>query len=340
MRALFRCDAGEGAGFGHLSRCLALAEALALDGVEPIFAGHFEGAAGALCGEAGFARHDCVRPIGDADEEASVTDHLQATLAPDFWVFDSYKIREDTLAALKARGIRVVLIDDFATLSDYSVNAVLNFTCNAPHLAYPGAASLLLGPQYFLARRALVATREASIAKERAGPVKNLLIAIGGADPHGLAARLVRALAGLGADLRLRIVTDQPGDIAQYLPHFAADSALLGRQPNLGALIADADACITGGGLIKYECAYLGVPAAAIAQNAGQDAESASFAKAGLVHDLGQHDQTSDAQLRTRLAQFLADDAGRASMAKRMRAPFPPDPAAIASRAILDALEL
>ena len=90
MKALFRCDATAKVGFGHLSRCLALAEALRLEGVAALFAGQFDGAAIAKIGEAGFDYAALSDPV-NTREARDETGSLTLDGAFDFVVLDSYQ---------------------------------------------------------------------------------------------------------------------------------------------------------------------------------------------------------------------------------------------------------
>jgi len=337
VKALFRCDATAHVGFGHLSRCLALAEALRLKGVEALFAGHFDNSAQSKIADAGF---ECA-PISDPVNTHDARDEISSLLsggAFDFVVLDSYLADENYLTGLAAMGPALVVIDDFRLLADYPCDAVLNFTWEAPDLGYPDGPALLLGPHYLLVRRTLVERRAASAARERPQTPRNLLILIGGADPKGLAVRLVQILAETHTDLCLRVIVEDTDAMKALISHFAPDSAALPRQPDISDHLAWADAAVTGGGLIKYESAYMGVPVAAIAQNEGQDGETQVFASAGLVHDLGLADTVSDTELAARLDQFLTDAALRLTMAARMREAFIPDPSANAAQTLLEAI--
>lgn len=316
MKAVFRCDATRDIGFGHLSRCIALAEALRLEGTTCHFSGEYDAAAEDQIATAGF---DC--------EDAS----------PDFLVVDSYRIDGSDLAALKDAGHRVVLFDDFCALDAYPVDVILNFTVEGPTYNYPEGPELVRGPQYTPARRKLVEARSRSIERPRGGAVRNLFVAIGGSDPKGIAARLVAILRDKHSDLCLHALSPD-GDLSAMLAEFADGSRVLPRQPDLSEQFVWADAVVSGGGLIKYESAYMGVPCAAIAQNVGQDGESKAFAGAGLVFDLGLADDVSDEQLAGDLDSFLSDAQMREAMTSRMREAFPADPAAHAARAILEAL--
>lgn len=334
MRVLFRCDATADIGFGHLSRCIALAEAMRLSGAECVFAGQFDTAAADQVRAAGFACESLASPIN----AKGAMEELADLPRPQAIVLDSYRADETYIAELGTGGHRVVVLDDFRALSAYPCDVVLNFTWEAPSLSYPEGPTLLLGPHYLPARRRLVEQRAHSIERDRTGPIRNALIAVGGSDPKGITARLLRCLAGQTENITVRAIAQNPEELEPLLESFAPGSEILPRQRDLSDQLLWADAAITGGGLIKYESAYMGVPVAAIAQNEGQDGETQVFAKAGLVFDLGLADSVSDAQLAQALGIFLSDAALRKAMAERMREAFIADPGAHAAHAILEAV--
>jgi UDP-2,4-diacetamido-2,4,6-trideoxy-beta-L-altropyranose hydrolase len=337
MSAVFRCDATANIGFGHLSRCIALAEAFRLSDVGSTFAGMFDAAAKDQIDVAGFDHVDLAGPVNTEAVDRQVSDMMTREPAS-FIVVDSYRADESYLAGLKALGTAIVVFDDFGALENYPCDVVLNFTWEAGSYGYRKGPLLLLGPHYFPARRQLVELRPRSIERQRRGAIRNLLIAIGGADPKRIAARLVRILREEHSQMCLRIIAASESDLTDMLIGFAPGSLVVPRQPDLSEQLLWADACVTGGGLIKYESAFMGVPAAAISQNDGQAGETRALTRAGLVFDLGLADERSDEELASALDRFFADDALRDGLAMRVREVFPPDPSAHAARAIVEAV--
>ena len=137
----------------------------------------------------------------------------------------------------------------------------------------------------------------------------------------------------------LRIIAEDGPEIDSLIAQFAPGSAVVPRQPDISDQFLWADVAITGGGLIKYESAYMAVPVAAIAQNEGQDRETRVFSRAGLAHDLGLADAVTDADLTASLDRFLGDASLRRAMASRMRDAFVADPSANAAQTLLEAIE-
>jgi spore coat polysaccharide biosynthesis predicted glycosyltransferase SpsG len=337
MKAVFLCDATAQVGFGHLSRCIALAEALRLFDIRSTFAGLFNAAAQDLIGVSGLEYVNLAGPVNSEAADQQLPDVI-TTQCASFVVIDSYRADEHYLSNLSALGIATVVVDDFGALERYPCDVVLNFTWEAPSLVYSGGARFLLGPAYFPARRKLVELRPRSIERQRRGAIRNLLIAIGGADPKRIAAKLARALRKNHSEICLRVIGANEADSADMVIGFAPGSIVLPRQPDLSEQLVWADASITGGGLIKYESAFMGVPAAAVSQNGGQAGETRALTRAGLVFDLGLADDRNEGELATALDRFLGDDDLRDGLAARGRETFPADPSAHAAGAIVEAI--
>lgn len=285
MKIVFRCDANEATGLGHLSRSLALAEALRRAGGEALFLGHWRGPAFVLLDSAGFAHRSGEFVPGTAEDAAELARSVLAEGADGACV-DSYAINASWLANVTAHGVAAVLIDDFGELSDYSDCAgVLNFTVKTERLDYSGLAPELraLGPDYFPARENLLQLRLGARARSATSPSR-VLIALGGGDRLGLTLPLYRLLHRLKPGVQVRaLLADGPAHAAAEGLNICDFPAVVG---DLAKYYAWADACVTGGGLVKYECAYLGLPMAIFSQSPEQQIETDRFIAAGFGYDL------------------------------------------------------
>jgi UDP-2,4-diacetamido-2,4,6-trideoxy-beta-L-altropyranose hydrolase len=302
VKILFRCDANEATGLGHLSRSLALAEALRRAGGEALFLGHWSGPAFVLLDSAGF-KHRAAEFIPGTAEDAAELARCVIAEGADGACVDSYAIDASWLANVTARGVAAVLIDDFGQLSDYSECAgVLNFTVKTERLDYPGLASELraLGPDYFPARENLLRLRLGSGARSAPSPSR-ILIALGGGDRLGLTLPLYRALQRLQPGVQVRaLLPDGPARAAAQGLNVGDFPAAAG---DLAAHYAWAGACVTGGGLVKYECAYLGLPMAIFSQSPEQQVETDRFIAAGFGYDLAPGGRAEGWEAR--LGEFL-----------------------------------
>ncbi|MCO5060594.1 MAG: UDP-2,4-diacetamido-2,4,6-trideoxy-beta-L-altropyranose hydrolase [Kiritimatiellae bacterium] len=344
MRVLFRCDANSTMGFGHASRCLAWAEALRDEHVDVLFLGSFSDVARARIEEAGFhtiASGGEVNHRGDLEQLIEIV----RSRAVEFVIADSYRLDDRYLSCVRMAGIRMGVIDDFHALTNYDCSLILNFTVGAASFDYPQHVPIrLLGPEYFLCRRALSHNRAQSLRRSRDGEVRNLLVAIAGEDMNSLSLRVINTLAKLRTDLCVRVVLGSTHvgteRIDQQLRLFASGSECLSSVPSLAGLLEWADACIAGGGLIKYESAFMGVPVAVLSQNAGQAMETVNFVREGLAYDLGLATHLNDCALQQGLAAFLGDTSLRSRLSARGLQVFPSHPSQRAARAVTHFLQV
>jgi len=315
---VFRCDATAATGLGHLSRCIALAEAVTELGATTRFVGAFEAPGKKLLASASFSTSD-----------------MPAT-KDDLLVIDGYGF-DAAFVARAAETSSVVLIDDFAALSAYPANiTLLNFTIAASTLPYPAPPKKLLGPGFFLARRSLrEVKKKARTLSPRSATV---LVSIGGVDRHGLSRLVVETLLAIEPAVRVLVAAGQPSaalDEAKTL--LGARGEVTIGAPSLAPLFAQADAVISGGGLTKYEAAYLGIPTAVISQTEEQADETRAFVGAGLAIDLGLGTSASVASLRADIKRTLFDAELRARLRASCAKTFADDPTLAAARALLEA---
>jgi len=94
----------------------------------------------------------------------------------------------------------------------------------------------------------------------------------------------------------------------------------------VASALAEADAVISGGGLMKYEAAYTGLPVAALSQTVHEHLETKSFAAAGLGFAIGLGEAMSDAELGAQLDAFLDDHQLLAALRAACLEVFPEDP--------------
>lgn len=334
--ALFRCDGGVEVGLGHVSRSLALAEALSEEGVAALFVGEFSEQARGLLESAGMEFRAPGGPVGSEADLAALSQLAAERRALGF-IVDSYAVGASFLASLSARAPLAVL-DDFAALGEYDCAAVLNMTVSGVSSTYPtGRATLLLGPEYLLARRAVRRLGRKPAPSARA---ERALVALGGVDRHGLTARVLGALAEVGSSLQVRVVL-RPGDgalgsVQTALTRFASAEVLSGLD-SLASLYAWADVCVGGGGLMKYETALVGLPTGVLAQTEGEARDVVRCAERGFVLELGGPDEQSRPRALD-LARLIQDGEVRTRLYAASAALFGGDPALRAARAVLGAL--
>lgn len=333
------CDGGKDIGFGHVSRCLALAEAFEEHGWTPRFAGRMIDGAEELVARAGYAVTSRPLRVGQEDiaEAATMCYELGATVV----MLDSYTIRPDYLGVLAA-AFPVLLIDDYGALErdDYDGLIVLNPSIIPESISYPSARFVMSGPQFIPFRRDIRSKRPRQVFVRT--KVRRVLVTLGGGDPQNLTQRVVLALAEAVPTVEVWAVVGRGyvwlEQLETSLKACGTGSRVFVQVPNLADLLVETDLLVCGGGMTKFEASYMGVPTLVISLNESQTSESALFSKLGLVIDLGLGAQLSSEQLRHAIQCVTQDDFLRGELANRGWQMFPEDPTCTIVDAFIDVL--
>lgn len=314
MRFVVMADATPATGMGHVSRCLNIANAIRrIDPVVRIvFTGDIVAALQDRILQNGFDVTPEVRPAAD-----------------DIVLHDRYGLDQRAADRLVNGSARVVFVDDFGLLNLSSADAVLNFRVGAEDMFRYGSRHDLLGVSYFPVPAGLKDVRARKTAEGVAPSPARLLIFIGGGASATTENALVSAARTAATDARIRLLSLRPFD--QGLGHDIELSTPSGPiAPHLGW----ASAVLCGGGLLKYEAGYCGLPVACYSQTEGQHADTASLVTRGLTHDLGLASQTPTSRLVARLAAFM-DHEVQAGLRKACLETYPPDSARTLALALL-----
>ena len=325
---LFRCDGTSHTGLGHLSRSIALAEALDDVGCQCAFVGTYDASAAERLRAAGM-HWDTPQTSPWSIEDADALTRIAVRRHALGVVVDSYGLDAEYLDRVATKGPPLLVIDDFAVLSRYPCAAVLNFTSRSGSLLYPGGrVQYFLGPRWLLARRALRRRRADGVRELHRA--RRALIAAGGNDPQDITVPTTEALLACAPRLSVRVVIGanqgtRPA-LERLLARFDGDTRILGDLPDLSRELYWADLCISSGGLTKYEAAYFGIPTGVLSQNDGQLMDTASMEEMGLVVNLGPASQIDATRLGHQLRRLADDGALRESLRQTGLIVLPPDP--------------
>lgn len=329
-QAIFRVDASDAIGTGHLVRCLTLAGALRAHGVEVSFvcrehAGHL----GRLVEQQGYAVG--LLPLSDAfdagDDDnayapwlgASWQDDAAQTRAliealptiPDWLIIDHYAIDQRWEDTMRAAVGNILVIDDLAD-RNHAANLLLDQNL-VPRMQdrYAGKVSsecrLLLGPDYALLQSPYAELHERAIV--RAGRIGRLLVFFGGSDVHDLTSRTLTALLRLNRpDIEVDMVISETSPHAEDIRRqiaVAKNVHLHSGLPSLAPLMAKADLAIGAGGVTTWERLCLGLPALVVTVAENQREIAEELDRRGLVRHLGHHDQVDVTMIETALGDAL-----------------------------------
>lgn len=276
---VFRTGGGMQKGFGHVRRCLSLAESLHLKKAASVFlldGGQIVQRKVASSGFAALAvRHE---------EDVSMTIELCRELQSHVVVVDSYEIKTNYFRSLANANLKVVVIDDLAD-RELPVDLVVNSSPGAEKIEYQGApyTKYLMGSQYALLRQEFTEKPYRTINSQ----IRRVLITIGGTDPNGITLCLMRcvteALDQVHLDVVIGPLFEDVGLIASYAKERAGTTTLHHDPKEMRSLMLSADLALCGGGQTTYELAACGTPSIGIRIADNQTWNLRNLACAGML---------------------------------------------------------
>jgi UDP-2,4-diacetamido-2,4,6-trideoxy-beta-L-altropyranose hydrolase len=321
----FRVDRGPAIGTGHWARCQVLGDAVRAQGAEVTFDEISSSPASFLTGALS-----------------------RGAQGGDWVVLDSYGLDEPWEMEARVAGFRVLTIDD-SPKRHYSADVLLD-----PNLSEQGVHRWLgvvaqhtqvwAGADYLLLRGEFFEAAAGSSSRGGRATVQapHILVSMGGADPPGMALRVVQALTFLkessrelgprgGAAQMLSAVTDFRTTVlggamnaraAELQAAVAAlpDAKYLSSSINVAQLMAEADLCIGAGGITIWERAYMGLPSLVVTLAENQREAVDYFQRLGAHLALGWHEDLEPVELARAIGRALADPVGMRAMAVKAKA--------------------
>jgi spore coat polysaccharide biosynthesis predicted glycosyltransferase SpsG len=241
---LLLTEAGEGIGFGHLTRMAALGECLLNEGIDTRMLVQWEGhAQGNLLGNQSWVLNSAWR---ENPVSAILASQSQKVL------IDSYLLKLNEFMAIIHHGIRVAVLDDFQRL-DYPVDLVINPNVYADQKAYAKkfTQKVVAGSDYVILRSCILNNSKNFLVKKK---LNSILVTLGGSDNHNLGIRLASGLADLG--WKVTLIQPQKSDDSLNKIRILPVQNCNGMVEE----ILNHDLIVCGGGQTLHELAFLGVP--------------------------------------------------------------------------------
>lgn len=297
MKVLFRVDASPSVGSGHLVRCLTLAQELQRRGAACRFVGrelpdHLAAAVRSqlhdlqLLGPAAGGSAETVWPVQAQLDDASAVCAMKGD-GWDWLVVDHYGLGADWERAARPAARRLLAIDDLGRAHDcdglLDVNEQPEAQLQYGELADRGTTRLL-GPRYALLKPEFLAARNGLVPRD--GPVRRLLVFMGGMDSVNATEPVLEAMALVDRSLEVDVV------IGPSHPARARIEALVRSWPSLrchiqtsdmAGLCAAADLAVGAGGGATWERCALGLPTLALCLADNQRPVLERAASRGLV---------------------------------------------------------
>jgi UDP-2,4-diacetamido-2,4,6-trideoxy-beta-L-altropyranose hydrolase len=331
----FRTDGSTDLGFGHIRRCLTLAQALQKKGSITRFVVNREPSVEKMLQKYGL---DGAVVEAQADRDLSQTlGYVRRWGGVQALIVDSYGVSGECFEDIHEPVI--VVIDDLAD-RPLPVDLVVNGAVNAGELSYRTSPQtrLLLGPEYALLREEFSSDPDRRIRTR----VERVLIITGGADPSALTPKLIawthKAIGKVAQDVVVGpFFTD---DVLRQIEKLVDNdsSIILHRDPqHLRDLMLKCDVAIAGGGQTTYELAATGTPAVTIRLAYNQSGNLRGLSAHGSLEWAGDiHEGDLERRVIGTLRSLAENPDKRAAMSRTGRALVDGQGAGRVAKAVLD----
>ena len=317
---LIRCDGSPEIGFGHVVRCLALADELRYDYRCRV----------AFAMRGGREGFDAVRakgyPVLTPAEEGSPLDQARwiegavAGVGAKALVLDVRDdLRREDVERLKGSGTLIALVDD---ISDRRLAADLAFYPPIPQverLDWTGfGGRLRVGWDVVLLRREF-----SRCAKGEPSVRPLVLVTMGGSDPAGLTLKALRALDRLEEEFTTLAVLGPGFLYGEALSGLLAGSRrrceVMRDVKDMAAVMVRADLAVASFGVTAYELAAAGVPSIHLCLTEDHAESATALVREGAAVSLGVHGKVAEPALAGAVGRLLRDAPARKRMGELAR---------------------
>lgn len=324
---LFRADANEKIGVGHVMRCKAIATELKKSGEECAFV---TAEKEMTCAEP-FSVYSLQNCSGWPDSsEPEVFGALLRKMRAKAVVIDSYSITSEYFKALKnlSCDIPLIYLDDFMQTA-WPVDCVINYNIYAQKQNYERLyrnqkTRFCLGPQYAPLRPEFIDLQPIAIKPE----IENVLLMTGGADGENICGKVLvelekqtdpwRNICFHFVVGRYNLYAKQLQKRVKMMPNMVLHENVIA----ISELMLRCDAAISAAGSTLYELCACGVPTISYAIADNQLQGAAAFAEKGIIPTVGDCRRAGDmtgAILLGNLRKHCASYEQRSKIAKNMK---------------------
>lgn len=307
-KIVFNCNQTHKQGFGHFFRCLNLAKHLLSYGSFNVsFMGKFS-----VFSESILTQNK-IHIIG-VTSDSEILNHISSF---DFLVVDRYDLKQDFIEKLTCyKKTKRIYIDDFNTLDFSDQDLIINFRVGVETFSY-ASNHTALGKDFFIYDPKLSYVREQYTFKSQLNNV--LFFGSGTKQTNSLFKNLPKYLLNEFPQLKITHITSTPEPISnpRYCPVEVSTQ--------IEEKLLEADAIINGGGLIKYEAAFCGIPGATLSTTDEQHEDTLILARKELLYNLGNQNKMNQNLLEEKVTNFIKNEDLRFKIHQNGKTYFKPN---------------
>lgn len=296
-KIVFRCDASQDIGLGHLMRCLAIAREL--DNQNLIIFAIIKDDTNYVLKQENFE----IFVQEDNESEENFLTRLKEILNPDTIVFDKkYPYTKNDFLKIKEDGTKIVFIDHVCegmSVADEIIfpNDHLDKNQLKEYLSIEKIETVKNGPEYVVIRDEIRELKDKRETFFQQPPV--VVVTTGGIDPEGVLLNILKLLIESNLDLEFRILVgdsfyyqDEINEIKIHLPNnFQIHKYDLQEFLNANLVI-----CTFG--VTVYEMIYLQIPTICMSHNLQNASDSQKLnLKYPFLQNLGFHENVTSDEL-------------------------------------------
>ena len=291
-----RVDSSTKIGYGHLIRCLALADTLKKSFKINFICTNLNGN---LISQICKKKFEVFR-FNTKSQRINVKKDAEKTISiikkhrnkKSLLILDSYILSQEWENRVKPYVKRLIVIDDLMDRKhscDLIIDQNLHTQMNSLYTkSVPKNCVKLLGPDYAILRNQFIAQRK--YAKIRSLPIKNILVSFGGTDNENHTLHALTSLKKLNSDVNVNVVTGTANIGKKIIKNFCKKNFnynYFEQVENMVKLMQVADLCIGSSGTTTWERCCVGLPAIAIVTSNDQKDIASAVSKNKCIINLG-----------------------------------------------------
>ena len=314
---IFRADASQNIGTGHLMRCIALAQACLRSNVKPVFVLAISTPLEERLKSEGI---EVIKIDSERGSDGDVEDLIKIAADHQGWIcIDGYDFDDSYQKKVRDSERPLLVIDDYSHLDKYDCDILFNQNIGADDSLYRGKtdAELLLGTKYALLRNEFLNYK----GQNRKIPkvASNILVTFGGSDFENATAKVIRALDGInGQKLSVQAIIGSENPNRAELEELSKSShhsvQLAENVTDMPERMAWADLAIGAGGSTSWEFLFMGCPIITGILADNQEGIANGLGGRGLARNLGWYRDVSEGGL----IQNIMEVVNSANIRKKM----------------------